>query len=257
MTTDLLVDSRPRCRLFHGLLDQALIDMVPPHPAIPRVHRKTLGRKDIQTFNLGPSQNIQQSLGPLGAGKLLHFPDRLSDNAPPFPFKVGRLGPIRIMPGADFCLERFYQRREPPFNLAGKHGVAKLAFGRNCLLSVAPVSGSRRGRRYFPGRLVGQEPFKKNSQGMFCLPALPVGNTLALHQVSQEGLNIFARPVLQIFIRQETNKRLRPSYIKGRTIRTYPVLLRAGPESVPKFPLLFVVGEFHGTSHESTVISVN
>ena len=41
MTADLLIYARPQCRLFHGFLDQTLIDMVPPHLAASRVHRKT------------------------------------------------------------------------------------------------------------------------------------------------------------------------------------------------------------------------
>ena len=113
------------------------------------------------------------------------------------------------------------------------------------------------GRSHFVGSVAGQKCFIENSQGMLRLPDLPVSNTLTLREISQECLDVFSRSGSQMLFREETGKRLRPSHLKGRTIRTYPVLLRAGPEDVPKFPLLFGVGEIHGSSYESTVISAN
>ena len=39
MATDLLVNRRPRGRLSHGLLDQVLVDRVPPHLTVARINR--------------------------------------------------------------------------------------------------------------------------------------------------------------------------------------------------------------------------
>ena len=43
MATDLLVNRRPRGRLSHGLLDQVLVDMVPPHFTVARINQQAFG----------------------------------------------------------------------------------------------------------------------------------------------------------------------------------------------------------------------
>jgi len=47
MTTDLLVDPGLKSRLFHGLLHQVLVNVVPSHLAAAGVHREALGREHI------------------------------------------------------------------------------------------------------------------------------------------------------------------------------------------------------------------
>ena len=81
---------------------------------------------------------------------------------------------------------------------------------------------------------------------MFRLPDLPVRDALAFSQVGQKGFNIFSGPVFQRFFRQKMGKVFRPFHIKGRTIRSYPILLRAPPVSFPKKIALFGIVEIHG-----------
>lgn len=169
----------------------------------------------------------------------------MKGDKPPHPVKIGRLGSIRIMPSADFCLERLNQRRKPPFHLTGKNAVTKFGFWVNFLSPMMLISNFQRGMRYVHGSVAGQKRFVENGQSMFRLPDLPVSNALTLRQICQKGLNIFSRSVPQMLFRQETGKSLCPSHIKGRTVLTYPIFLRAGPEGFPELPLLFVLGGFN------------
>jgi hypothetical protein len=68
--------------------------------------------------------------------------------------------------------------------------------------------------------------------------------------VGQKGFNIPSRPLFQRFVPQETLKLLRPSDIERRTVRPYPVLLRAPQVGLPKTFALFGIVETHGIHHE-------
>ena len=93
--------------------------------------------------------------------------------------------------------------------------------------------------------IMRQEDLVQDPQGMFGLPDLPVCNALAFSQVSKEAFNILSGSVFQGFFRQKIGKVFRPFHIKWRTIRLYPVLLRAPPVSFPKNIALFGIAAVH------------
>jgi hypothetical protein len=64
-------------------------------------------------------------------------------------------------------------------------------------------------------------------------------------QVGQKGFNILSGSVFQGFIFKKTIKVLRPLDIEGRTVRSYPVLLRAPPVGIPKTLALFGIMGIH------------
>jgi len=160
----------------------------------------------------------------------------MEGDKPPHPFKIGRFRAIRIMSRADFCLERFRKRRKSPFHLAGKNIVAKFASFRDYGLAIG------RGMQCFIRGVTGQEHLVENLQSMVGLPDLPVGNAWTFAPSLPERPEYLFPIYLVYAFPARTCKGLCPSHIKGRTVRAYPVLLRAGPVCIPEFLGLKVLG---------------
>jgi len=68
------------------------------------------------------------------------------------------------------------------------------------------------------------------------------------------SLNILSGPVFQRFFGQKIGKVFRPVHLKWRTIRPYPVFLRAPPVSFPKTIALFGIADIHDFHHNTLFI---
>ncbi len=64
-------------------------------------------------------------------------------------------------------------------------------------------------------------------------------------QVSQRNLYIPSGPILQRFSWKEIGEGFRPVDEKWRTVRRYPVFLRASLISFPKRVAPFIIGDIH------------
>ena len=79
-----------------------------------------------------------------------------------------------------------------------------------------------------------QEYFIEYPQHVFGLPDLPVRDARPFPQVSQKSFYILSGGIFQRFFSQKTLHLFRPPDIEGRTLWSYPVLLRAPPLGFPK-----------------------
>jgi hypothetical protein len=83
------------------------------------------------------------------------------------------------------------------------------------------------------------------------------GNALPLAQMSEKGLDIRSRSILQTLLRQETDRGLRPSNIEWRTIGAYPVLLYTNTVCFPKSTVLVATAIIHALNHERPSFSAD
>ena len=79
-----------------------------------------------------------------------------------------------------------------------------------------------------------QEYFIEYPQHVFDLPDLPVRDVRPFPQVSQKCFYVLSGPIFQRFFSQNIFTRFRPPDIEGRTVWSYPVLLREPPVGFPK-----------------------
>jgi hypothetical protein len=92
--------------------------------------------------------------------------------------------------------------------------------------------------------------FIENFQRALGLPDLPVGDALSFSQGSQKRLNVLAGSVLEALLGQKIDEVFRPTHIESRTIRRYPVFLRARPEGFPKPELFFALTRLPVFNHK-------
>jgi hypothetical protein len=123
-----------------------------------------------------------------------------------------------------------------PFHLAGNHPVAKPGGFRFYLLNR--TFSCRLRRSGLCKEIIRKEDFIKNLQRMLGLPDLPVGNFFTLLQGGQKSSYILCRASIQAFPGEKIDELLCPSHVVLRTIRRYPVFLRAPPCKPPR---IFVV----------------
>ena len=90
-----------------------------------------------------------------------------------------------------------------------------------------------------------QEDLIQYPQRMFGLPDLPVCDTPAVAQVSQEGLYISSGSRFQRFSGQESGEVPRPVHVEWGTVGSHMILFCARPVRFPKSVGPFHIVDFH------------